>query len=354
MPSDLSLSQWVKTEITQHPHIRIDGDELSLKTLSGDAGFRQYFRLNTVPPLLAVAAPNTPGVSESASYFAKLAKQFRQNGIPAPQVVAHQTGEANYLLLEDMGDQLLLSRLNEDSAELLYGEALMVLLRLQQIPSTAMALPDYDASTLQEEMSLFSDWFVTELLGHSLTVDEQALIETTFNFLTQQALEQPQVLVHRDFHSRNLIYREAEAPGVIDFQDAVWGPVTYDLVSLLRDCYIRWPQEQVNHWSETYANLAFQVGIIGNVGMETWQRWFDCMGLQRHIKVLGIFSRLSLRDSKDGYLKDLPLVLRYTLEIAEQYSETKDFAHWINTTLLNKIEKQDWYQHAHVEGNLPK
>src|SRR5690606_37772452 len=142
------------------------------------------------------------------------------------------------------------------------------------------------------------------------------------------ALEQPQVLVHRDFHSRNLIYRPDGPPGVIDFQDAVVGPVTYDLVSLLRDCYIRWPHEQVRRWTLGYAGVAQQAGILQAVSEAQFLRWFDWMGLQRHIKVLGIFARLSLRDHKHGYLNDLPLVIDYTLEVARLYSEGSEFVAW--------------------------
>ena len=227
----------------------------------------------------------------------------------------------------------------------------MVLSRLQQIPRSKVAVPDYSRRLLQQEMALFQEWFVEGLLQYTLSDQEQHLLAKTFRYLEEQAMAQPQKLVHRDFHSRNLQYREGEAPGVIDFQDAVWGPVTYDLVSLLRDCYIRWSPEQVRRWLMTYGNMAMQLGIIPAISERRWQLWFDTMGLQRHIKVLGIFARLALRDGKKQYLQDLPLVLRYTLEIAEEHLDTQPFAAWIKTTLLPLIEQQDWYSNYATAGD---
>lgn len=140
------------------------------------------------------------------------------------------------------------------------------------------------------------------------------------------------------------MYREGESPGIIDFQDAVWGPVTYDLVSLLKDCYICWEPERVRRWAITYGNLAIEMGVISAVKESQWLRWFDLMGLQRHIKVLGIFARLWLRDGKAGYLKDLPLVWHYTMEVAQSYPEMKDFYEWNQQVLLPMVKQQDWYQ----------
>lgn len=170
------------------------------------------------------------------------------------------------------------------------------------------------------------------------------MLDSVFEQLENSATGQPQVLVHRDFHSRNLLVTEGGAPGVVDFQGALLGPVTYDLVSLLRDCYIRWPREDVKRWALAYGNMALEVGILpAAVSEKEFLRWFDLMGLQRHIKVLGIFARLALRDGKQAYLQDLPLVIRYVLEVAEEYSEFKPFVDWFKTECLPKLATQDWY-----------
>ena len=338
---DITLERWVEEQLQQHPDI-LCNTSLELVPLAGDAGFRQYYRVNTQPPLMAVAAPKTQGLSECADYFAGLSECLRDNGVPTPQIVACDK-EHNFLLIEDFGPQSYLDVLNTETADTLYGQALLVLLRLQQIPRSVVSVPDYDQELLHKEMSLFDEWFVEKMLGHSLTVDERELLDTTYRFLVQKAVEQPQVLVHRDYHSRNLMYREGEAPGVIDFQDAVWGPITYDVVSLLRDCYIQWSPEQVKRWLMTYGNLAVELGLLDAVNEDCWQQWFDTMGLQRHIKVLGIFARLSLRDNKQRYLDDLPLVWSYTLDVAAQYPETQDFARWCRQTLLPLVQEQSWY-----------
>src|SRR5690606_11962641 len=193
--------------------------------------------------------------------------------------------------------------------------------RMQRSPPEELGLPVYDRHRLRAEMDLFSEWFAPRLLGYEPTVADLHMLDRWFTQLENSALEQPKVFVHRDYHSRNLVYRTGGPPGVIDFQDAVTGPITYDLVSLLRDCYIRWPEARVRRWAMSYANIAMQCGVLPLVSEERFLRWFDWMGLQRHIKVLGIFARLSLRDHKHGYLNDLPLVICYTLEVAKRYEE---------------------------------
>ena len=347
--TESKLQGWISAQLQQRSDV-IYTSPIELQPLSGDAGFRQYFRLNTQPSLLAVSAPKTEGVSECAGYFTRLSEALRAAGVPTPQVVACDEDQ-NFLLIEDFGGQSYLDCLNDETADVLYSQALMVLLRLQQIPRSAITLPAYDRSMLRQEMALFDDWFVDQMLGYQLSREERDLLDKTYSFLEQQALEQPQVLVHRDYHSRNLVYREGEAPGVIDFQDAVWGPITYDLVSLLRDCYISWSPEQVKRWSVTYGNLALELGVIPAVSECRWQYWMDTMGLQRHIKVLGVFARLSLRDGKSQYLSDLPLVWQYTVDIAEQYPETKAFADWCQHKLLPLVKRQHWYSASKITGD---
>ena len=343
-----ALLAFTEAALAKHTAIKTPA-ELSLSPLSGDAGFRQYFRVNTQPPLLAVQAPLEAGISESAVYFARLSEQLINLGVPCPQVLAVDA-EQNLMLIEDMGEHLLLDELNTDTAGLLYGEALMVLSRLQQIPRHKIDVAEYGRAELEEELNVFSTWFVKAMLVHTPSHSQTQTIQQTFEFLTQQALAQPQTLVHRDYHSRNLIYREGEAPGVIDFQDAVWGPITYDLVSLLRDCYIRWPEDKVEQWLMSYGELLIELDLIPAIEPTQWQKWFDLMGLQRHIKVLGVFARLYLRDNKPGYLDDLPLVLRYTIEIAEKYPETQGFAKLLSRDLMPLIEKQSWYRDYRKAG----
>ena len=351
-----SLALWVAKALQKHRGI-ISQSPIQLEPLNGDAGLRQYFRVNTQPSLLAVSAPVDSGDSERGSYFAKMSEALRSQGVPTPQIIACDATH-NFLLLEDFGDRNFLSELNDDSVDLLYSEALMVLLRMQQIKPESLRecgldLPNYDQSLLREEMMLFNDWFVEKLLGKTLSSDERDMIGEAFAFLEAQACSQPQVLVHRDYHSRNIMYREGEAPGIIDFQDAVWGPITYDLVSLLRDCYIEWSPEQVERWLLGYGNLACELGLIGEVDEQQWRCWFDTMGLQRHIKVLGIFARLALRDNKPGYLHDLPLTWRYTVAVARQYPAMEAFANWCESQLLPVIEQQPWYQTSDDSQSTP-
>jgi hypothetical protein len=317
--------------------------------ISGDAGHRQYFRIDNNPDLLAVFAP--PALLDS-QLFVDIAQCLREEGIHAPQVFEFDR-ERGFLLIESFGEELYLTALNSDSVDSLYGEALLTLLRMQQTPYNDKLLSLYDAAKLRQEMELFPQWFVERLLGHVLSNSEKKLINKVFDTLINSASEQPVVFVHRDYHSRNLIHRRVGPPGVIDFQDAVWGPITYDLVSLLKDCYVRWPQERVNRWAQAYGAMITSAGLMKLVSTQQFQHWFDWMGLQRHIKVLGIFARLSLRDDKSAYLHDLPLVIRYILEVAESYPALHDFKHWFVTTLLPLCEQQSWYLDYRSAGYCP-
>lgn len=345
-----ALSNWLVKELPKHPRIEVSR-KLQLSPLCGDAGSRHYLRINTRPSLLAVCNPTigrddeggAVGNSGFASHFADLSHCLRNHGIPTPQVIACNADD-NFLLIEDFGEQTFLDVLGNDNVDLLYSEALMVLLRLQQIPRADVEVADYHRGLLRTEMQLFSQWFVKELLGVTLPSTEETILNATFTLLEQQALEQPQVLVHRDYHSRNIVYRDGEAPGIIDFQDAVWGPITYDLVSLLRDCYIRWSPEQVKRWMTAYANLSIDLGVMPITTETRWQQWFDLMGLQRHLKVLGIFARLHLRDGKQRYLGDLPLVWHYSQEVARRYSALSEFYCWCQQTLLPVVKRQEWYK----------
>lgn len=345
------FSSWIQAQFEQHCWPILTGFELL--PLAGDAGCRRYFRIAgfedcSVPKLLAVDAPPQ---KEDSHAFVELGKYLRENGVHTPEVVAADV-ERGFLLVEDFGDQLLQLALNSDSVELLYGECLMTLLRLQQCQQPPALVADYNRSFLRTELNIFIEWFVGSLVEYELQPDEWDLLDRTFNLLEDSALEQPQVLVHRDYHSRNLLITEGGAPGVVDFQGALIGPVSYDLVSLLRDCYIRWPRQDVQRWALAYGNMAVEVGILPPISEKVFLRWFDLMGLQRHIKVLGIFARLALRDGKSAYLQDLPLVLRYILEVAAEYPELQDFVSWFKANLLPKLEMQLWYSDYRSAGDL--
>ncbi len=340
------LVDWVKEGLAKQNIIL---PSLTLVPLSGDAGMRVYYRIQEQAGFLVAASPQNQS-AECVQTFAKVAAALRQQSVMVPEVYALDA-ERNWMLLSDLGETLFGEVLTEESVNMLYSEALMTLLQIQQIPDECVALPSYDRETLRREMDLFSEWFVGKMLNYELSDEERALIHSTLTYLEDQALEQPIVFVHRDYHSRNLMYREGIAPGVIDFQDALRGPITYDVVSLLRDCYVRWQPEQVRRWAITYANMAIELGLMPAVDEDTFLRWFDTMGLQRHIKVLGIFARLSLRDNKHNYLNDLPLVIRYTLEVARQYPKTQAFAQWFERELLPIAKNAAWYSDYERAGS---
>ena len=236
--------------------------------------------------------------------------------------------------MEDLGDRLLLDELGPETVSELYGRALDTLSQVQKVDPSP--LPAYSREVLGEELARFPEWFCEALLGRPLG-DARALFEAFSGQLLASAAEQPVVFVHRDFHSRNLLLCADDDLGIIDFQDAVAGPLCYDLVSLLKDCYIRWPREQVLEWVESYRARACPA-----VEAAIFVRWFDWLGLQRHVKVLGNFARLAVRDGRDGYLADLPLVLDYIREVLALYPEHHAFADWFASELEPLIAAQPW------------
>lgn len=299
--------------------------------VSGDASFRRYFRATLEGGTCILV--DAPPPHEDCRPFVAVDAALGANGVNVPALWAYDL-DAGFMCLGDLGDELLWRPLDsarrnakaQPSATMLYHAAFAELLKIQA--ADARHLPPYDTALLHREMQLFIDWFCTSLLGLDLSADELAMIEHVFDRLIARALEQPQVFVHRDYHSRNLMYRGQDALGVIDFQDAVRGPLTYDLVSLLRDCYIEWPRAQVEQWVDDYAQAA-RAAQLTVPSDAIFQQDFDWMGMQRHLKVLGIFARLWLRDGKRGYLQDLPLTLRYLTSVARGYEEFAEFTHWL-------------------------
>lgn len=288
-----------------------------LERASADASFRSYWR--TFSEGRSWIVMDAPPDLEDIRPWLEIAGRLEQAGLHSPSIRAADP-QAGFVLMSDLGGTLYLPQLREDSADALYGDALSALLRMQR-DIEASDLPPYDEQRLVAEMELLPEWFLQRHLGFTPDCDQWDVIELAFRALANAALRQEQVFVHRDYHSRNLLVMEHDNPGILDFQDAVRGPITYDLVSLLRDCYIAWPEPRVQAWVEAYRQQLVAAGMT-QVDEATFRRGFDLMGLQRHIKVLGIFCRLWYRDGKAGYLGDLPLVWQYTRDVGSRYAET--------------------------------
>jgi hypothetical protein len=302
-----------------------------LSPAAGDASFRRYFRV-ALPGGGTRIAMDAPPAHEDCRPYLHVAAELAAIGLHVPAVEA-AAPDLGFLLLEDLGETLYLDVLSEDTVDRLYGDALGALATLQACgPRTG--LPPYDAALLDREMALFRDWLAGRLLGLALDAADTARLDRTFATLTATALEQPQVCVHRDYHSRNLMVATPPTPGILDFQDAVVGPVTYDLVSLLKDCYVRWPLARVDDWALGYFELAAQSGVLDGTLEGRFLHWLDLMGTQRHLKAAGIFARLWLRDGKPGYLNDIPRTLGYVVEAAGRRSELADLGELIERRVL--------------------
>jgi aminoglycoside/choline kinase family phosphotransferase len=288
--------------------------------VTNDASFRRYFRVSLAEGSLIVM--DAPPERENCLPFIHIAQKLADSGLNVPKVIEADLAQG-FLLLTDLGSDLYLPALQNGQAESLYQDALRALVVMQACTSTE-GVPLYDHALLHTEMNLFRDWLVGTHLNLELTTKEASALAASFELLSQSALSQPQVFVHRDYHSRNLMITPHNNPGILDFQDAVCGAVTYDLVSLLRDCYIKWTPEQVAQWVRSYYLLALQSGILKGVEEQQFTRWFDLMGIQRHLKVSGIFARLYRRDGKSGYLQDIPLALGYIVQVSSAYPELRD------------------------------
>lgn len=295
---------------------------------SQDASFRRYFRvIHSGGTHIVMDAPPD---KENTEPFIRIAAVLKKAGIHVPTIYRKNLDQG-FLLLEDLGSQSFLDQLNDSNVDLLYQSALDSLFKLQtRARDEGDRLPQYDRALLQRELDIFHQWFLGDLLAIELTEK----VKTSFdNSLIDSALAQPRVCVHRDFHSRNLMFLGQRPPGVIDFQDAVVGPITYDLVSLLRDCYVDWPQQRVDRWMQHYFQRLTDAGMI-TVDIDRFRRWFDLMGLQRHLKAIGIFARLHLRDGKPGYLADIPRTMNYVTTVCRLYPELERFDHFLQRSVL--------------------
>lgn len=326
------LTHWVR----QFPGF----EQARAEPVSGDASFRRYFRVHkrgaSSAPFIVMDAPPE---HEDCVPFVNIARHWHQQGIAVPDLVEVDL-EQGFLLLEDFGDRLMLAELDEQSADRLYGAALRELTLIQQADTGNNPLPPYDAALLDREMALFPDWLLEQYLGMTLSNGERAMLDTAFALLRESALAQPEVTVHRDYHSRNLLIRPGtDRPGVIDFQDAVIGPVTYDAVSLLKDCYIQWPEARLTRWLESFRQATGELGLH-RADRDTFRQWFELMGMQRHLKAAGIFARLAIRDGKTGYLGDVPRTVGYLICASQRQPALRHLHDWLTGTVMPLIERR--------------
>lgn len=320
------LAIWAGKQLAINPPI--------LTTVSGDASFRRYFRFSHQNT--SIIAVDAPPDKENNQAFKDIGELLSSQDVHVPDIL-YACLNQGFLLLSDLGDQLYLPTLNKNNADNLYKQAMSTLLKIQQTPRKLIKkIPKYDSQLLNNELNLFNTWFVPHYLNIILTNNEEKMLGTTFQRLIASAENQPQVLVHRDYHSRNLMICSKESPGVIDFQDAVIGPITYDLVSLLKDSYIEWPTERIKVWTLDYYHWLIEQQLV-HLSFSEFYRQFELMGMQRHIKVLGIFSRLNYRDNKPSYLNDIPLTFKYLIEASKRYDEFSDFSEFLSEKVQPKL-----------------
>jgi hypothetical protein len=324
-----SLRQWLERDLGFRAY--------EIAPASADASFRRYFRVTRAAEAPVVVMDAPPGKEDVGPYL-RVAALLRQFGVHAPRVLERSERDG-FLLLTDLGTRMYLAELEGPGrADELYADAIAALVRIQSRGAEAAhGLPAYDEALLRFEMSLFPDWLLQRHLGLELDARERRVLTEAMDALVANALGQPQVFVHRDYHSRNLMVCPGDNPGILDFQDAVRGGLTYDLVSLLRDSYIAWPQERVVGWAQQYRREAAAAGLETGRDEATFLRWFDLMGVQRHLKVGGIFARLWHRDGKQGYLADIPRTLRYAVASCARHADFHALGRLIDERVLPAV-----------------
>ncbi|WP_448553447.1 aminoglycoside phosphotransferase family protein [Thalassotalea montiporae] len=336
VPRIHELAQWLEQSGFSSPQ---------LVAMTGDAGFRCYYRFSFQNvDYIAVDAP--PKYCNNSAFLA-IANQLAEQSINVPKIYAYDLAKG-FFCLQDFGRCLLADVLSDESMPTWYQEAIDLLPIIAQTVKTS-DMPVFDRAFVETELSIFTEWLLAKYLRLTLSAEEQSMLKQSFACLVDNILEQPQVFMHRDFHSRNLMVlgdkqSSAAQLGVIDFQDAVLGPITYDVVSLLRDCYVKWPAEQIAPLFDYFvAKIVTQMTNSHteaqslDIPLTTWQRWFDLTGLQRHIKASGIFARLLLRDNKAGYIKDIPLTLSYIVDIASQYAELMPLTQFVENRVIPAV-----------------
>ena len=316
-----ALHQWLKTIYPSNDY--------SLVPLAGDASFRRYYRL--IHDGISQIVMDTPPDKLKLEPFVQVSNLLAEQGIKTPKIHALDDS-LGFALLEDFGDILFSEALRQQDPQALYPSAIQVLMQMQQNHSQLnIPLPVFDQGFMLQELTLFSEWFLQRYLGLNLQAEEHQLIQNTFQMLTLQIANQPPVLVHRDYHSRNIMLLDSadsasHTLGIIDFQDAVLGPITYDLVSLLKDCYIQLPNKELNEWVQYFYDHS---SLAQQVPFSEFQRAFDWCGLQRHLRILGTFCRLHLRDAKSNYLNDLPRTYQYVITCIDKHPEFQAFGQWL-------------------------
>ena len=313
--------------------------DADLSPASSDASFRRYFRVQDGQKSFVIM--DAPPEKEDCAPFIKVSEAMVGFGLNVPRILEKDL-QQGFLLLSDLGSEQYLQVLDDDTVDSLYGDAITALINLQvRGADSDVVLPVYDHDLLMTEMSLFKDWLLAQQLEIRLNDEQSEALQNTFEWLAQQALDQPQVWVHRDYHSRNLMRTDAGNPGVLDFQDAVKGPLTYDLVSLLKDCYITWPRQKLEAWLADYHRQIQQAGLAKGIDQGQLLAWFDCMGAQRHLKAAGIFARLNIRDGKPGYLADVPRTLAYIVEAAKQQPKLEFLASLLSSEVLPRLAENE-------------
>lgn len=333
MSRDQLVTDWVAS--------RFPGQTVSITPASADASFRRYFRL-TWPDGSTRILMDAPPEKEDCKPFIHVAGLLAKADLAAPRILDHDLDQG-FLVLTDLGRIGYLDALNADlsMADTLMRPVLDVLVKWQ-LSSKASTLPPYDATLLRRELELFPEWFIGRHLGYTLSDDEKNMLDRTFKFLINSALAQPKVFTHRDFMPRNLMLVESAetlTPGVIDFQDAVYGPIAYDVVSLFRDAFISWEEEQEIDWVIRYWEKARAAGLPVRADFGEFWRDYELMGLQRHLKVLGIFCRLKYRDGKEKYSEDLPRFMNYARKTAGRYIALKPLLNLLDTLEGNTLQE---------------
>lgn len=311
-------------QLTQWVHSLPGWETAVIAPASADASFRRYFRASL--PAQTAIVMDCPPEKLSVNPFLDVTDRLFEAQIRVPHIYARNVLDG-FLLLEDFGNTLYFHTLTPGNADQLYHAAMDTLINLQA--ADCNYIPEYTADFLTMELNLMPEWFLKRHLGFTDYDLPHDLLRTTFEALVESAKEQPSCFIHRDYHSRNIMMLPDDEIGIIDYQDAFLGPITYDLVSLLRDCYLSWPEHRVQRWALDFHKQAIAAGTIPPVDEITFMRWFDLMGLQRHIKVLGIFCRLNYRDNKPHYLHDLARVLLYVMEVGERHPETRGLINWL-------------------------
>jgi aminoglycoside/choline kinase family phosphotransferase len=325
-PRHTALDQWLQT------HCQLTAYQLDM--MAGDASFRRYFRVR-VGSMHYVAMDAPPEKENNCRPFIAIAESLRQQGLHAPEIIASDI-EQGFLLLTDFGDKLYLKELTAENAESLYATALDALATLQGTTVQDWEVPPFTADFMYCELQLSKEWFLVKHLGLNLNAQTEKMLADFFLFLAKSAAAQPQVLMHRDYHSANLMLLPDNNVGILDFQDAFIGPVTYDLASLLRDCYIVWPDTLVKNWALQYKE---KISPLQNVSDSEFMRWFDLMGMQRHLKALLTYARKFHRDDNANYLQHIPRTLQYLALVAPVYGECRGFNAFLQNDILPAAER---------------